>query len=112
MEFDVTDLVFLKVSPWRGGVRIRGRGKLSPRYVGPFEIVERIGSSAYRLRLPVELSRLHDVFHVSNLRKYLDDPSHVLQTSELEIQENLCYEELPIRIVHQKEKVLRSKTIT
>ena len=103
LEFDAGDLFFLKVSPWRGVVRIRGRGKLSPRYVGPFEIRERIGSSAYRLRLPAELSRLHDVFHVSNLRKYLDDPSHVLRTSELEVQENICYEELPIRIVDQKE---------
>ena len=111
LEFDVGDLVFLKVSPWRGAIRIRGRGKLSPRYVGPFEIRERIGSSAYRLRLPTELSRLHDVFHVSNLWKYLADPSHVLRTSELEIQENLCYEELPVRIVDRKEQVLRSKTI-
>ena len=92
LEFEVGDLVFLKVSPWRGAVRIRGRGKMSPRYVGPFEIRERIGSSAYRLRLPAEFSRLHDVFHVSNLRKYLADPSHVLPTSELEIQKNLCYE--------------------
>ena len=79
--------------------------------MGPFEIRERIGSCAYRLRLPAELSRLHDVFHVSNLRKYLADPSHVLQASELEIKENLCYEEVPIRIVDRKEQVLRSKTI-
>ena len=79
--------------------------------MGPFEILERIGSNAYRLRLPAELSRLHDVFHVSNLRKYLDDPSHVLRTSELEVQENLFYEELPVRIVDRKEQVLRSKTI-
>ena len=79
--------------------------------MGPFEILERIGSSAYRLLLPAELSRLHDVFHVSNLRKYLADPSHVLWTSELEIQENLCYEELPVKIVDRKEQVLRSKTI-
>ena len=79
--------------------------------MGPFEITERIGSCAYRLSLPAELSRIHNVFHVSNLRKYIADPSHVLRASELEIQENLSYEEMPIKIVDRKEQVLRSKVI-
>ena len=103
LEFNVGDFVFLKVSPLRGAVRIKGRGKLSPRFVGPFEILERIGACAYRLRLPVELSRIHDVFHVSNLRKYIADPSHVMHASKLEVQKNLIYEEVPLKIVDRKE---------
>ena len=111
LEFEVGEFVFLKVSPWGGAVRIKRRGKLSPRYVGPFDITERIGSCAYRLSLPAELSQIHNVFHVSNLWKYIVDPSHVLRTSELEVQENLSYEEMPIKIVDRKEQVLRSKVI-
>ena len=105
------DFVFLKASPWKGALRIKGRGKLSARFLGPSEIIERVGACAYRLLLPVELSRIHDVFHVSNLRKYKADPSHVLKASELEVRENLTYAELPLRIVDRKEQVLRSKTI-
>ena len=111
LELQVGDFIFLKVSPWRGAICIKGRGKLSPRYVGPFEVTERIGSCTYRLLLSKELSRIHNVFHVSNLRKYIADPSHVLHTSELEVQENLSYEEMPIKIVDRKEQVLRSKVI-
>ena len=85
------DFVFLRVSPWKGVVRFKGKGKLSPRYVGPYEIAERVGVAAYRLRLPIELSRLHNVFHVSNLRKYFADPSHVLSPTELEVREDLSY---------------------
>ena len=73
------DQVFMRISPWIGVLLFRKKGKLSPRYVGPYEIVERIGEVAYRLRLPPELARIHDVFHVSMLRKYMVDPSHVLR---------------------------------
>ena len=66
--------VFLRISPWKGVSRFRKKGKLSPRYMGPYEIVERIGEVAYRLRLPPELARIQDVFHVSMLRKYMADP--------------------------------------
>ena len=77
------DQVFLKISPWKGVLRFRKKGKLSPRYMGPYEIVERIREVAYQLRLPLELARIHDVFHVSMLRKYIADPSHVLRDQRL-----------------------------
>ena len=78
LEFEVGDMVFLRISPWKGVLRFRKRGKLSPRYIGPYRIVERIGEVAYRLELPSDLDRIHDIFHVSMLRKYMPDPSHVL----------------------------------
>ena len=71
LEFEVNDLVFFKVAPWKGIIRFQKRGKLNPRYIGPFRIVERIGPVAYRLELPSELSRIHNVFHMSMLRKYI-----------------------------------------
>ena len=79
MEYNVGDKVFLRVSPWKGVLRFGKKGKLSPRYIGPYEIVARIGPLVYRLALPQELSQLHDVFHVSMLRRYRSDPSHVVQ---------------------------------
>ena len=73
LEFAVDDRVLLKVSPWKGVVRFGKKGKLAPRYVGPFRIIERVGKVAYRLELPTELENVHPVFHVSNLRKCLAD---------------------------------------
>ncbi|CAL9004570.1 unnamed protein product [Prunus brigantina] len=96
LEFVVGDWVFLKLSPWKGVMRFGKRGKLSPRYIGPYEITERIGPVAYRLALPPELSRVHDVFHVSMLRKYMPDPSHVLEYQPVELEEDLSYEEQPV----------------
>ncbi|KAL0562076.1 hypothetical protein IC582_002531 [Cucumis melo] len=90
-EFEVGDKVFLKVAPMRGVLRFERRGKLSPRFVGPFEILERIGPVAYRLALPPSLSTVHDVFHVSMLKKYVSDPSYVVDYEPLEIDENLSY---------------------
>ena len=78
LEFEVGDHVFLNVMPKRGVVRSDKRGKLSPRFIGPFEILERIGVVAYRLALPPNMSGVHEVFHVSMLRKYTPDPSHVV----------------------------------
>ena len=83
------DWVFLKLSPWKGVVRFGKRGKLSPRYIGPYEIIERVGSLAYRLALPPELARIHNVFHVSMLRKYIADPSHVLQEQPISLTRDL-----------------------
>ena len=88
------------------------RGKLSPRYIGPFEIVERIGPVAYRLDLLEELSRVHNVFHISMLRKYILDPSHVLETPEIELSDDLSYVEQLVQILGREEKELRNKTIS
>ena len=111
LEFQVGDRVFLKVSPWKGIIRFGRRGKLSPRYIGPYEIIERVGEVAYKLELPEELSRIHNVFHVSMLRKYIADPSHVIVEQPIELQRNLSYEEVPVQILDRREQVLRKKVI-
>ncbi|KAL4017799.1 hypothetical protein IC575_021371 [Cucumis melo] len=111
LEFDVGDKVFLKVAPMRGVLRFEKRGKLSPRFVGPFEILERIGPVAYRLTLPPSLSTVHDVFHVSMLRTYVPDPSHVVDYEPLENDENLSYTEQPIEVLAREVKMLRKREI-
>ena len=111
LEFQVGDKVFLKISPWKGVIRFGKRGKLSPRYMGPYEVIERVGAVAYRLALPAELSRIHDVFHVSMLRKYEPDPSHVLEEQSVELRSDLTYEEVPVAILGHREQVLRNKVI-
>ena len=78
--------MFLKVSPWRKVLRFGKKGKLSSRFIGPYEVLERIGLVAYRLALPPELANLHDVFHVSMLRKYRSDESHILPIQEVQVQ--------------------------
>ncbi|XP_038975416.1 uncharacterized protein LOC120106534 [Phoenix dactylifera] len=87
------------------------RGKLSPRYVGPFEILERVGAVAYKLALPPSLSGVHNVFHVSMLRKYIPDMSHVAEVAPLQLKEDLTYPEQPVRVVDRKEQVLRRRMI-
>ncbi|KAI5350684.1 hypothetical protein L3X38_003575 [Prunus dulcis] len=111
LQFEVGDWVFLKLSPWKGIVRFERRGKLSPRYIGPYEIVERVGPVAYRLALPPDLSRLHNVFHVSMLQRYISNPSHVLEEQPIELQEDLTYVEQPVQILDQKMQVLCSREI-
>ncbi|KAL0551529.1 hypothetical protein IC582_010619 [Cucumis melo] len=111
LEFEIGDKVFLKVAPMKGVLRFERRGKLSPRFVGPFEILERIGPVAYRLALPPSLSAVHDVFHVSMLRKYVSDPSHVVDYEPLEIDENLSYVEQPVEVLAREVKTLRNKQI-
>ncbi|GAV92941.1 Chromo domain-containing protein [Cephalotus follicularis] len=92
-------------------MRFGKKGKLTPRFIGPFEILERVGAVAYRLALPPSLSDVHNVFHVSMLRKYHPDPSHILQWEPLELRTDLSFEEIPIRILDCRIKQLRSKTI-
>ena len=85
IEYEVGDKVFLKVSPWRKVLRFGKKGKLSPRFIGPYEILERSSPMAYRLALPPELAKLHDVFHMSMLRKYRSDGSHILPVQEVQV---------------------------
>ncbi|KAK5772151.1 hypothetical protein PVK06_048424 [Gossypium arboreum] len=111
IEYQVGDKVFLKVSPWKKILRFGRKGKLSPRFIGPYEISERVSPVAYRLILPPELEKIHDVFHVSRLRRYRSDPSHVISPSEVEIQANMSYEEEPIHILAREVKELRNKRV-
>ena len=92
-------------------MRFGRRGKLSLRYIRPYEIVSKVGPVAYRLKLPPELSKISDIFHVSILREYIPDPSHVLREQPMQLKESLTYEETPVQIVDRKEQVLRSKVI-
>ncbi|KAD2393865.1 hypothetical protein E3N88_40842 [Mikania micrantha] len=104
LEFQIGDLVMLKVSPWKGIFRFGKRGKLSPRFVGPFKILERIGSVAYRLELPPELGNVHDVFHVSNLKKCLADETLIVPLKEIQIDEKLQFREEPVEVMDREMK--------
>ena len=105
------DRVFLKVSPWKGVLRFGRRGKLRPRYIGPYEIIAIVGLVAYRLDLPSELSKVHNVFHVSMLRKYILDPSHLLRDQPAELKDNLTYKKQLMQKVDRKEQILQNKVI-
>ncbi|XP_073018392.1 uncharacterized protein [Primulina eburnea] len=111
LAFEVGDHVFIKIAPLKGVMRFGKKGKLSPRYIGPFEILNKIGERAYRLALPPDLDRVHNIFHVSMLRKYIANPSHVLRYESLELLPNLSYDEKPVQILDRKVKVLRNKEI-
>ena len=111
LEFQVGDSVFLKISPFKGIIQFGKRGKLNPRYIGPYEILERVGKAAYRLALPPNLATVHNVFHVSMLKKYVPDKSHVLEQEPIEIHEDLSLQEKPVQILDFKVKTLRNKEI-
>jgi hypothetical protein len=111
IQFDIGQFAYLKVSPMKG-VRRFGMGKkLSPRFIGPFPIIKQVGEVAYKLELPESLSGIHNVFHVSMLRKCLQKPSEHIDIQLPQLQEDLTYEEYPIRILDIKERKTRSKTI-
>ncbi|GKC95121.1 putative reverse transcriptase domain-containing protein [Tanacetum coccineum] len=112
LEFEVGDWVMLKVSPWKGVIRFGKKGKLAPRYVGPFEILERIGPVAYRLRLPEELSGVHDTFHVSNLKKCLADASLHVSLDEIKVDKTLRFVEEPVEIMDREVKRLKRSRIS
>ncbi|KAI3732508.1 hypothetical protein L1987_63713 [Smallanthus sonchifolius] len=111
LEFQVGDMVLLKVSHWKGVIRFGKRGKLNPRYVGPFKIVKRIGPVAYQLDVPEGLSGVHNVFHVSNLKKCLADESLSVPLEELHIDEQLCFIEEPVEIMDREVKSLKHSKI-
>ena len=92
IEYEVRDKVFLKVSPWRKILRFGKKRKLSPRFICPYEILEKIGPVAYRLALPPELAKLHDVFHVSMLHRYLLDESHILPVQDIQVHLDFTYD--------------------
>ena len=106
LEFEAGDHVFLKVMPKRGVVRFGKRGKFSPRFIGPFEILERVGIVVYRLALPPSLSSVYEVFHVSMLRNYTPDPTHVVDWGELTVDTDETFKQGPERIMDSREQVL------
>jgi hypothetical protein len=112
LEFAVGDQVLLRVSPTKGVVRFGVSEKLiSPRYIGLFPILARVGSLAYRLQLPDSMAGVHPVFHVSMLRKFLRDPDHQIEMEPIAVQQDLTLECRPVRILESSERVLRKRTI-
>ncbi|CAN6487400.1 unnamed protein product [Victoria cruziana] len=109
LEFEVGDFVFLKISPMKGVFRFGKRGKLSPRFIRLFEMIERIGSVAYRLDLPPHLSQVHDVFYVLMLQKYLPDQNRQAKHVDVQVDERLTVPEMPVRIVDEQVGRLRNK---
>ncbi|GJW14471.1 putative reverse transcriptase domain-containing protein [Tanacetum coccineum] len=107
LEFEVGDMVLLKVSPWKGAVHFEKRGKLSPRYIGPFKILARIGPVAYTLELPKELKGIHSTFHVSNLKKCLAEGDVVVPMEEIKLDDKLHMIEEQVEIVDREVKRLK-----
>jgi hypothetical protein len=99
LKFDVGDHVYLKVSPIRGTRRFRVRGKLAPRYIGPYPVIKRIGAVSYKIKLSEQLSDVHNVFHVSQLRKCLRVPEEQVVPDTLDLQDDLRYQEVPVQIL-------------
>ncbi len=111
-EIKVGGWVYLKVSPMKGVVRFGKKGKLSPRYIGPYEIVRRVGKVAYELGLPKEMELVHPVFHVSMLRKCVGDPNAIVPLEVVGVvEDNLTYEEVPVQILDRQVKRLRNKEV-
>ena len=109
MQFNVGDHVYLWVSPTKGVQRFGIKGKLAPRYIGPYKIIEACGSVAYRLRLPSQLAAIHNVFHVSQLKKCVRVPTETIEQQEIFVEPDHSYDEHPIKILDQKERSTRRK---
>jgi hypothetical protein len=111
LKFKVGDFIYLRVSPTRGIQRFSIIGKLAPQYVGPFEILEVYGPVAYRLQLTPQLAAVHDVFHMSQLRKCIKTPTEIIDSQAIEIESDLSYTEQPIRILDTQERSTRRETV-
>ena len=111
LEFEMGDHVFLKVLGMKFVMRFGRKRKLSPRFVGSFEILEKVGTLAYKVALSPSLSKIHNVFHVSTLRKYVFDNSHIVELESIQIYEDLTYEEVPVQIMDVMDKVLRHAVV-
>nr|GEZ84077.1 putative reverse transcriptase domain-containing protein [Tanacetum cinerariifolium] len=111
MEFEVDDMIMLKVSPWKGIIRFGKHGKLSPWFIGPFEIIERIGPVAYKLELLEKLHRIHNTFHVSNLKKFLADENLVIPLEKVQLDAKLHFIEEPVEIMDREVKQLKQSRI-
>jgi hypothetical protein len=111
LQFQIGDFVYLRVSPTRGIQRFGVKGKFSPRYIGPFEILEICGPVAYRLQLPPQLAAIHNIFHVSQLRKCVKVPTEIIDSQPIEIEPDLTYTEHRTRVLDNKERSTRRETI-
>jgi hypothetical protein len=111
LQFEAGDHVYLKVSPMKGVKRFGVTGKLSPYYIGPFPILEKCGNVSYKLELPPLLAGVHDIFHVSQLKKCLKSPVDIVLQEAAPLDTDLTYPERPIKILDQKSRVIRRKTI-
>jgi hypothetical protein len=111
LYFQVEDYVYLKVSPIKGVSRFRIKGKLAPRYIGHFPILERYGPVAYRLQLPETLSTVHSVFHVSQLKKCLRIPDRTIEVTNVALEPDLTYSEHHVRVLDQKDRITQRKTL-
>ena len=111
MTYEIGDQAYLRVTPLKGTHRFDIKGKLAPRYIGPFLILAKRGEVAYQLELPPHLSRVHDVFHVSQLRRCFSDSLRGVDHETLDLQDNLTYQEYPVRILAQAERVTRRQNI-
>ena len=101
------DQVFLRGSPTKGIARFGMVGKLNPRYIWPYPVIQRVGDVPYQLELPPELPRVHNVLHLSQLRKYIANPLHIIEPDLIHLQEDLLYEEQPVHILDRQEKHIR-----
>ena len=109
IRYEVGEKVFLKVSHWKKVMRFGKNDKLSPRFIGSYEVIEKVGPVAYRLALPLDLEKIHYVFHVLMFRRYRSNPSHVVSSEIIELISDLTYEEETVEILAREVKELRNK---
>ncbi|XP_069145535.1 uncharacterized protein [Solanum lycopersicum] len=112
LEFEKGDKLYLEISKMKGVVRFCKKGKLSPRYVGPYEILQRVCKVDYELKLPSKMALVHPFFHVSVLKKCIGDPQSILIIQALSVKDNLSFEEVPVQILDRKVKKLRNKEVS